>query len=193
MPVELCGANRQGKKPCGLRAGFGTDHVGVGRCKLHGGATPTHQRAAQREIARRECVSLGIPVEVDPGEALIRALWEASGNVEFYRAKVASMGIDLLATEHGPAGASKEVPSPWVLLYNEERAMLRVIAVAAIKAGVEERRVRMAEADARELFAAVAGALEAAGLDTLQANMFRRELAERLRIPAVLPELTEVT
>jgi len=26
---------------CGLPAGWGTDHTGVGACKLHGGATPT--------------------------------------------------------------------------------------------------------------------------------------------------------
>ncbi|MFW5978297.1 MAG: hypothetical protein ACOCP2_03585, partial [Halohasta sp.] len=26
---------------CGLAAGWGTDHVGVGACKLHGGASPT--------------------------------------------------------------------------------------------------------------------------------------------------------
>ena len=71
--------------------------------------------------------------------------------------------------------------------------MLRVIAVAAIKAGVEERRVRMAEADARELFSAVMLALEAAGLNTIQADTFRRALAERLRVPSVLPELVEVT
>ena len=31
--------NRQGK-PCRLRAGWGTNHVGHGRCKLHGGKSP---------------------------------------------------------------------------------------------------------------------------------------------------------
>ena len=31
--------NRQGK-PCKLRAGWGTNHVGHGRCKLHGGKSP---------------------------------------------------------------------------------------------------------------------------------------------------------
>lgn len=34
-----CGAtNRQGE-PCQLPAGWGTDHVGEGKCKLHGGAS----------------------------------------------------------------------------------------------------------------------------------------------------------
>jgi len=37
-PGLVCGATgRQTGKPCTLAAGFGTDHVGNGRCKLHGG------------------------------------------------------------------------------------------------------------------------------------------------------------
>ena len=38
---ETCDATRrQGDgDPCGLPAGWGTDHVGDGRCKLHGGAS----------------------------------------------------------------------------------------------------------------------------------------------------------
>jgi len=40
-PREYCGAKkRQGAGTCRLRAGWATDHVGFGRCKLHGGATP---------------------------------------------------------------------------------------------------------------------------------------------------------
>jgi hypothetical protein len=39
-PAPRCGAtNRQGK-PCGALAGAGTDHLGQGRCKFHGGANP---------------------------------------------------------------------------------------------------------------------------------------------------------
>lgn len=38
--MERCGAkNRQGK-PCGLVAGSGTDHLGTGRCRFHGGRSP---------------------------------------------------------------------------------------------------------------------------------------------------------
>jgi len=38
-----CGAKRRRTDPpeyCRNRAGFKTDHVGIGRCHLHGGATP---------------------------------------------------------------------------------------------------------------------------------------------------------
>lgn len=41
----ICGAKKRwnvtpGDTRCLKRAGWGTDHAGVGRCKLHGGATP---------------------------------------------------------------------------------------------------------------------------------------------------------
>lgn len=36
-----CGANRTKREGwCHLRAGWGTDHVGSGRCRFHGGLTP---------------------------------------------------------------------------------------------------------------------------------------------------------
>lgn len=39
--LERCGAHTKGAgKPCNRPAGWGTNHLGVGRCKLHGGATP---------------------------------------------------------------------------------------------------------------------------------------------------------
>jgi len=36
----ICGAKTRSGGRCQLPAGWGTDHPGVGRCKLHGGATP---------------------------------------------------------------------------------------------------------------------------------------------------------
>ncbi len=38
--MKTCGAKTRTGDPCKLKAGFKTDHVGVGRCRLHGGATP---------------------------------------------------------------------------------------------------------------------------------------------------------
>ncbi len=32
-----CGAKNRTGTPCQQKAGWGTDHVGTGRCKLHGG------------------------------------------------------------------------------------------------------------------------------------------------------------
>lgn len=36
---DKCGATTRAGTPCQQKAGWGTDHVGEGRCKLHGGAS----------------------------------------------------------------------------------------------------------------------------------------------------------
>jgi len=36
---DICGAENRAGDPCQQVAGWGTDHVGEGRCKLHGGVT----------------------------------------------------------------------------------------------------------------------------------------------------------
>ena len=38
--MSACGARTRAGTPCQLPAGWGTDHPGSGRCKLHGGASP---------------------------------------------------------------------------------------------------------------------------------------------------------
>lgn len=48
---RVCGGKTRAGGACGRPAGWGTGHPGVGRCKLHGGKTPTHERAGAREIA----------------------------------------------------------------------------------------------------------------------------------------------
>jgi len=41
LETKICGAKtKKSGEPCQKPAGWGTDHVGVGKCKLHGGATP---------------------------------------------------------------------------------------------------------------------------------------------------------
>ena len=40
MDVPRCGARTRSGGSCRNKAGKGTDHVGKGRCKFHGGATP---------------------------------------------------------------------------------------------------------------------------------------------------------
>jgi len=48
---EQCNARkRAGDGYCKLRAGHGTDHVGLGRCKFHGGTTPGQTKAIVDEL-----------------------------------------------------------------------------------------------------------------------------------------------
>ena len=44
---QFCGARKlQGEGNCTQPAGLGTDHVGIGACKLHGGSMQNHKTAA---------------------------------------------------------------------------------------------------------------------------------------------------
>lgn len=205
-----CGGKTRDGTPCENAAGYKTDHPGIGRCAFHGGATPTHQRAAELEIARRECDRLGIQIEVDPGEALMQELWETAGNVAFYRAQVQRLPTHPAPDVYVPAvemddgerisahwergepgvyGRSYHVsgvptgeakPHILVALYNDERKHLADVAAAALRAGVEERRVRMAEHDAAQILGAQVQALVAMGLgDRLEE--FRRAFVIALR------------
>ena len=76
-----CGAARkQGEGPCGQKAGWGTDHPGAGRCKLHGGASPiVHGRYSKVSAARLKLhvadqASDPDPLSLFPELQLLRAL-----------------------------------------------------------------------------------------------------------------------
>jgi len=173
---------------CKNAPGFKTNHPGIGRCAFHGGATPTHERAATKELARRECTRLGIPIETDPGEALLDAVAECAGNVAVYRELVQQLPVhpepdEYIADERGggrwrqgdpgiygrtyhvsgvPTGEAK--PHVLVALYNSERARLVEVAAAALRAGVEDRRIRIAEHQAHMLSEVIRGALRDLGI-----------------------------
>lgn len=183
-----CGGKTRKGTPCERPKGWGTPHPGIGSCKFHGGSTATHVKAAEREMAKRACVSLGIPVEIHPAEALVREVFRAQGNVDFYESLVAELPThpepdEYVAGEPGaaeghwvrgdpgvygrtyhvsglPTGEAK--PHVLVTLYNEERGRLVAATTAALKAGVDARRVEIAQEQARliaEGFRALAQAL----------------------------------
>lgn len=45
-----CGAKTKAGTPCQQKAGWGTDHVGTGRCKLHGGASKGAPKGNQNAL-----------------------------------------------------------------------------------------------------------------------------------------------
>src|SRR3954449_11898711 len=71
-PERRCGAHLHGGEgTCRLPAGHGTDHVGWGPCRKHGGNTATARRHAYRLQALAEMpVTVG-EVDVDPIGSLL--------------------------------------------------------------------------------------------------------------------------
>ena len=61
-----CGATkRQGGGPCTQKAGWGTDHVGEGKCKLHGGSKPI-KHGRYSTVLRSSVRDLAETFESDP-------------------------------------------------------------------------------------------------------------------------------
>lgn len=185
MASPKCGATTRGGGSCGRPAGWGTDHVGVGTCKLHLGSTRTHARAAEVVIARQECERLGVPIEVDPAQSLIQSLFEREGNVAFYRELVQALGEDVYDEMSAVTPSGEAVPTgerrPHVLveLYNREMKERDQVAFGLLKAGVEERRVRMAEGQAQQIAAFARGLMVELGIDpasTRARTAFRKHL-----------------
>jgi hypothetical protein len=157
-----CGALKRDGGVCRLQAGKGTDHVGVGRCKYHGGSTRTHRRAASVELARREIQALGLatPAPVGPAEALLTALWCAHEDLSLYRALVNELDVpaagihsasDSAAGIYGPTfhltGEATGEAKRHVLvqLYEDAQKRCADIASSCLKAKVEEERVKVAQ------------------------------------------------
>jgi hypothetical protein len=103
----------------------------------------------------------GLPREIDPQEALLEELHRTAGHVGYLHTLVDALKEDNLHGEVGTRGHSegktflaKSEPHVLVRMYQTERKMLERIAKSCIEAGIEERRVRIAE-DQGKLFAQV--------------------------------------
>ena len=138
---------------------------GAGVCRFHGGAARTTREAAARTLATRQLkkeqeravATLGLPRTVDPGDALLEEVRRTAGHVEWLGNRIAALNEDALtwartmevtkgATEFKGTDTTWEAVPPVLLtLYLNERKHLLAVCTAALKAGVEERRVRLAE------------------------------------------------
>lgn len=149
--IATCGAKTRSGLPCKRVPGFGTEHLGYGHCKSHGGSS--HSGAVH--AARLHAASLAIVRGIDPHEALLEAVAQASIWERKCRDMVADLEDDDLTSEYrktrtGPDGTTVEQSNErrlnvWVGAHLRAVRDLASIAKTALDAGVEERRVRVAE------------------------------------------------
>ena len=174
-----CNAKGRAGRPCARPAGWGTPHPGYGACKLHGGSMLNHMIKAQREIIQHEAESLGLSIEQDPATAIINLVWRCVGDLTFYSSKVAEE--ELLQVEVGPNGSKKLSAHPWTVLYHQAEDRLAQVSQAALRAGVEERKVRLAERDAQTIFTAIQSSLAQLGMNDSDMSRFRNIFAVELQ------------
>lgn len=185
----------------------GVAMAGQNVCRYHGGAAAQSLKAGEQRVAEEKARALvetyGRKVETTATEALLDEVQWTAGHVAWLRERVQEIenAATLAVSDEGdgPAvgtqdalvwgvtkrksgghdgGTTEEAaPNIWLKLYQQERTHLVRVCAEAIKAGVEERRVRLAEQQGQ----LVAQAIRAI-LDDLNLTAKQREL-----VPEVVP------
>jgi hypothetical protein len=92
---DECGPEKRGGGHCTQAAGWGTGHPGIGACKLHGGCTPNHRKAAEIVRVEREAAcqlrAEGYEPSVNPVEELLSLGAEVTAFKDVLRGRVASL------------------------------------------------------------------------------------------------------
>ena len=130
-------------------------------CVMHGSSTRKAQAKAKRvrdeAKARAAVVTYGLPMEISPADALLQEVHRTAGHVAWLHARIHDFDPDDLTwgvtsatvktTGQFPGTDTTTSAAPPVLLelYARERKHLVDVCAAALRAGVDERRVRLAE------------------------------------------------
>jgi hypothetical protein len=173
---RVCGAKTRAGGECGHWA-----MAGGMRCRMHGGASPHVRAAAQRRVAEAKALRAvrreGIEPIGDPVEELRDLASEAKSLKDHFGARLKA----LQEIRYSTPGAGEQLRAE-VALY--ERALDRSQKFLAdlARLGLDERRVRVTEAQAAVLLGVIVRGLASAGLpDDLQLAA-RTAIATELRL-----------
>jgi hypothetical protein len=186
-----CGARTRSGGKCTQAAGWGTGHPGYGSCKLHGGGTPTHVKAAEKaEAARRvahiiEAERDALRLEnADPAENPLEILAKVLSVAVQWQDTLRRM-VDELNEQYRYEGKLHgEQTRAEVLLL--ERSMDRVarFATEMAKANIDERLTKIKEAQAALIIRSLDLALRKAGLEADARTTITEDFARRLELAA---------
>lgn len=132
----FCGGLKRNGDPCLREAGWGTDHLGTGKCKHHGGYRQSVGAAAQ------QAKDLATPITVTPEQAIQAVLNLAAGQLAYATAMVGGLS-ETQMFEQTDAGV---VPNRWVRLQMAIMDRIKQYSRAAADMGINERQMNLAEA-----------------------------------------------
>lgn len=186
---------------------------GAGVCWFHGAGRANVRETGRRRLALAEATKLmqtyGRPIVTDPAQALLDEIARTAGHVAWLGARVAALQPEQLVdgvaqtTTVEPAAAEDADSRPsrvevvrrvgvnvFVQLYMAERKHLAQVAEAALKCGIEDRRVRLAESQGAVIVNLLRRVLDAEelGLTADQKRLGRQLAAGQLRALSGGPE-----
>lgn len=187
-----CRATTRAGEPCGNRP-----VLGAAVCRMHGGSAGQVKAAAarrrQQEQVQQVLIALGEPEAIDPAQALLNLISWKYGEVKWLRAKVQELpeedltwGRSQTDVKIGRDGqvdteTKKAAPSLWWALLRTAEDQLADNAARALRSGVEERRVRLAEQQADLVVQAMMAIFRRLKLTPLQWDLVHIVAPEELR------------
>lgn len=197
----ICGAKKRGKN----EACASSPVPGGTRCGRHGGNSPKAKAAAEQRTAQQELTqqvgTLGIREkypDIDPGQALLSEIQISHAHVQWLRAKVAEIepnelvwGITKTEAGIGPQGPVDTTTQEaglhtWYQLYTREREHFAKLTTMALKAGIEARKIALAEQQGAMVARALQEIFGKLALSKQQAALLPTV------VPAALRQLTEI-
>lgn len=152
--------------------------AGLSVCVMHGGGTKAARakaaRAREHEGASFAAERLGVAVVADPVTALLGSLYEALGRREFWSAQVAMLTPGYDRVGGSVIGRDHLGDQRVHIAVSEHAAAIEQcarIAGAALKVGIEARRIEVAEEHARAIVRVLNGVLAKAGIDVFDAQV----------------------
>ena len=153
-----CTGHRRDGDPCPTPPVRGAD-----KCRMHLGkkAGPVIAEA----MLTKAMATYGLPIETSPADALLAEVHRTAGHVAWLQQRVAELeehdlvwGTTQIKTGGQDGGHTEAAePNVWLKLYQQERTHLVRVSAEAIRCGIEERRVKLAESQG----ALVAGVIRA--------------------------------
>lgn len=176
-----CGAKkRQGEGTCTRPAGWGTDHPGVGTCKLHGGATPNGRKAAHTKQVQQQAAKELAKLNVEPVEDPLRELAALAGQVVAWKNVMAEKVNELTSLRYTGGIGTEQLRSEVALF---ERALDRCgqFLTSMARLNIDERLARITEQQQERVVAAVQAGFAAIKLPADQQQIARAAVVKHLR------------
>lgn len=175
-------------------------------CQSHGGWAGQNKAAGEQRMAENNAKALaqrwGLPVDVRPTEAVLEQVRIWAGLELFYRQQVENLepeemiwgrtklteGFAVVGTgpdatlEAADTAVSEAKPHIWITLHEQASTNVVKFASEAIKAGIEERRVRLAEQQGALVADVIRGILDDLQLTPEQLGRVGTVVPARLRL-----------
>lgn len=172
---KACGVKKKGKDEiCMNPAGRGTDHLGYGKCKKHGGTSLVNrlQAAKQEALEISANMVMGLPLDITPMDALLWCVKIAAGEVAYCCWRIEQLTHDeavgnpqsILFREGGRIWQERTVHAPELHIWIQARhgclERLARFSKLALDAGVAERQIRLVEQAGEGLATAIRSILD---------------------------------